>query len=329
MTLQDVAKKANVSVSTVSRALNDSGVVNESTRRRVLRVAEQLDYRPNRYAQFLANGRTRSLGMVVSNISNPFFLDIFVSMEEVARRKRYEVLVEHTGYSAARLISGIHSMLERRVAGLAVIVSEMAQTVMEEILASGLPTVVYDVGSPGPKITNIRTRYKLGMQRIVQYLYGLGHRRMAFVAHHSGLTPLGARRQSFVEAAAEYGKSVDFDVVTGDEDSPAGGMEAVRRLLSSGFQPTAIVCVNDCMAIGAMRAVLSSGLSIPQDISVTGFDNITFSQFTNPPLTTVDIPRGRIGQMAAEALLSHGNHLAGQEVLVEPELVVRDSTGPT
>ncbi len=327
MTLDAVAKKARVSTATVSRVLNNLGVVKDSTRKRVLQAVEELNYYPNLHARSLAGGRTRTLGMIVSNICNPFFVDIFVGMEAAARERDFEVLVEHTDYRPKLLIESVHSMIGRRVAGLALIVSEMDHAVMQEVISSNMPAVFYDVGSAGAKITNIRVRYEIGMQRMVQYLYTLGHRKMAFVGHHASLAPLETRKQSFIDSIGHYRTAVEYRTVL-NTDKPEGAMQAVHELYASGFQPSAIVCVNDYMAIGAMRAVRSRGLSVPGDVSITGFDNIEFSEFTNPALTTVNIPRASIGQMVVNALLQEDYEGPGREILIEPELVLRDSTGP-
>jgi LacI family transcriptional regulator len=315
-----------VSTATVSRVLNNPSVVKESTRKRVLRAVEDLNYYPNLHARSLAGGRSNSLGMVVSNIRNPFFVDIFVGMEQAARERGYEVLVENSDYQPAQLLASVGSMIGRRVSGLALMVSEMDAGVMQEVVESDIPAVMYDVGAPGPKITNIRVRYELGMRRIVEHLYTLGHRKMAFLGHHSSLAPLETRKRSFEDSVGRYGSEVEHVAVLND-DSLAGSMQAVHELFESGFAPTAIVCVNDYMATGAMRAVKARGLKVPDDISITGFDNIEFSEFTDPPLTTVDIPRTEIGRMAVEALLGDGRERQGREIMIEPELLLRDSTG--
>ncbi len=323
MTLEQVAKRAGVSTATVSRVLNNTGPVREETRRRVLRVAEELRYQPNRYAQRLAGGKSRTLGMIVSNIENPFFLDIFCSLEEAASRAGLEVVVESTNYEASRLVAAVRSMLGRRPAGLAVIVSEMEPRLMEELTALDVPIVFYDVGRPAHNITNIKVRYEKGMQRTVEYLYALGHRRMAFVGHHAGLGPLQERRNTFLRTIKSFA-DVEHTTVS-NADGPEGGRLAAHQLLASGFRPTAILCVNDFMALGVMRELRDQGFRIPAEVSVTGFDNIRLSEFVYPALTTVDIPRRRIGRMVFEVLVQAEG--GSGEILIEPELLVRESTG--
>ena len=328
MTLAKVAKRAGVSTATVSRVLNNSETVKDSTRRRVLSVVRTLNYYPNLYARSLAGGKNNTIGLIVSNLSNPFFVDVFQAMDAAARAAGYDVLVEHTDYQVNQLRAGVRSLLGKRVVGLAVIVSEMEESILQEIQASDRPTVFYDVGGPAEKSTNIRVRYELGTQRAVQYLYSLGHRRMAFIGHHSALSPLQVRKEAFLRAVGGYDGAVTWMIALGS-DSPAGGAQAVRELLLSGFKPTAMVCVNDYMAIGVLSELRAHNYSVPADISVTGFDNISLSDFTNPRLTTLNIPREAIGQIAVKALLPDGNGAPiPPEVLFEPEFVLRDSTGP-
>jgi LacI family transcriptional regulator len=326
MTLEQVAKRARVSTATVSRVLNNLDVVKESTRRRVLQAVEELNYHPNLHARTLAGGKSNTIGMIVSNVSNPFFVDVFRSLDAAARERGYDVLVENTDYKVEQLMASVRSMLGKRVAGLAVVVSEMAPEVIQEIQTSELPVVFYDVGTAGPRTTNIRVRYEVGMQRVVQYLYSLGHRRMAFAGHHAGLSPLQVREKVFVETVRQFGADVEWRTAL-SVDSPMGGVQAVRELAASGFHPTAIVCVNDYMAIGVLRELRSQGFSVPGDLSVTGFDNIEFSEFTNPALTTLNIPKTSIGQMALDSLLNEDDGAMARELLIDPELVLRDSTG--
>lgn len=329
MTLEEVARRAKVSTATVSRVLNSTGLVRETTRKRVLQAVKELKYYPNLHARTLAHGKSDVIGMIVSNIQNPFFVDIFVSLESAASQRGYQVLLEHTDYRSTRLVSSVRSMLGRRLAGLAVIVSEMEPSLMEELTHRGLPVVFYDVGRSTRNIQNIRVRYEVGVKRTVEYLYSLGHRRMAFAGHHAGLSPLQVRRKTFLDTMETYADQVSHTTVE-TTDSPSGGRQAVRLLLDRGFTPSAILCVNDYMAIGVLRELEERGLRVPQDVSVTGFDNIELSEFTHPTLTTVDIPRRVIGQMAFDALVleAPAEQAFGAEIVIEPELVVRQSTGP-
>ena len=329
MSLEEVAKRARVSTSTVSRVLNNVGPVKNSTRARVMKAVAELKYHPNLHARTLAGGRSRTLGVIVSNLANPFFFDIFESLESAALAGGYEVVLANTGYEPERLVSNIRLMIGRRVAGLAVIVSEMDPTLIQLLRDAAIPTVFYDVGTAVGKITNIAVDYRKGMEKVVEYLHTLGHQRMAFVGHHATLGPISERQKTFEEIVARYTPPVQFRTILGS-DSLEGGQQAARDLLGSGFRPTAIVCVNDFMAIGVLRELRERGLRVPQDVSVTGFDNIRLSQFCSPALTTVHIPREQIGTTAFEFLRSDPAHPhpAGQRIVIDPEFIVRDSVGP-
>jgi LacI family transcriptional regulator, galactose operon repressor len=327
VTLDDVARRARVSVSTVSRVLSNTGRMKASTRSRVLRIAQEMNYRPDIHAQALAGRKSRTLGLVVSNLHNPFFLDIFQVMEADAKRRGYEVVVANTDYRPRQLASSVQWMLGHRLAGLAVIVSEKEPQVIEELSGSRMPVVFYDVGAPGANVTNIRTDYFRGTQRVVEYLHSLGHRRMAFVGHHERLQPLYDRKKSFLEAVGRLAGKVTSATAAGG-DSPDGGRQAMRTLLDSGFTPTAVVCVNDFMALGVLRLLRERGLRVPADVSVVGYDNIHLSEFTHPPLTTVNVPRERIGHTVCATLLPERGASPIRDVVIDPELIVRDSTGP-
>src|SRR5213594_4295035 len=302
MRLEDVAKRARVSTATVSRVLNDIGPLRPSTRKRVLKAVAELKYRPNIHARALAAGKSHILGMIVSNLSNPFLLDLYRGLEASAREKGYEVVVASTDYERKGLVSSVHSMMSRRLAGLALVVSEMEPELIEELATSDLPTVFYDVGIAGRNSTNIKTNYQIGMQTLIEYLHQLGHMRMAFVGHHTSLGPLRERQETFLEMTRSRFKGVEF-ISVAHADSPFGGQEAAREILDSGFQPTAILCVNDFMALGVLGELHERGIKIPQKISVTGFDNISISQFAYPPLTTVNVPRDRIAEVIFKALV--------------------------
>jgi DNA-binding LacI/PurR family transcriptional regulator len=326
MNLEEVARRAKVSTATVSRVLNNASVVKNTTRARVLRAIEELRYHPNLYARSLAGGKSRTIGVIVSNLENPFFFDIYQAVEAGAHARGYEVLMANTDYRSEQLVASVRLMIGRRVEGLAAVVSEMEPALIEELTGSRIPVVFYDVGTPRPNITNIRLNYRRGIDKVIEYLHSLGHRRLGFLGHHAALGPINERCKSVAEAAARY-PEMEVRPAAG-ADSLEGGRQAARALLDTGFEPTALVCVNDITAVGAMRELRERGLRVPDDISVTGFDNIRLSEFCYPALTTVHIPRERIGQIVCECLLPQGEGAHSErEIVIDPEFMVRDSTG--
>lgn len=329
LNLDVVAQKAGVSTSTVSRVLNNLEVVKSSTRSRVLRAAEELNYHPNLHARSLARGKSRILGIIVSNMENPFFLDIYRTLESDAHSRGFEVVVANTDYQSEQLLASVQLMIGLRVAGLAVIVSEMEDHLIQTVANSRIPAAFYDVGTPQKNITNIRVDYRKGIRKTVGYLTSLGHRRMAFIGHHATLGPISERRQTFLESVHGCSPGAEAKIFTAP-DGLEGGRQATREMLDSGFRPTAILCVNDFMAVGVMRELRERALQVPRDISVTGFDNIRLAEFCSPPLTTVHIPREQIGHIIFDNVLgeSRSEYDSGREIVIEPELVLRDSTGP-
>jgi len=328
MNLEHVARRARVSTATVSRVLNNAGVVRVSTRQRVMQAIEELRYHPNLHARSLAGGRSGTIGVIVSNLENPFFFDIYKTVERGAHARGYEVLIANTDYRAEQLVASVRLMIGRRVEGLAAVVSEMDPELIRELAESRMPVVFYDVGAPRGNIVNIRVNYARGIERIVDHLFGLGHRRLGFIGHHATLGPLGERVRAAMDAVGRY-PSIEVRAAAGG-DTLEGGRQAAQELLGSGYRPTALICVNDITAVGALQALRSQGIQVPRDMSVTGFDNIALSEFCYPGLTTVDIPRQRIGRIICESLIPAAESEAGNgpEILIEPELVLRDSTGP-
>jgi len=327
MNLEQVARRAKVSTATVSRVLNNATVVKSSTRARVVKAIEELKYHPNLHARSLAGGKSRTVGVIVSNLENPFFFDIYKTIEADAHAIGYEVVMANTDYRSEQLVSSIRLMIGRRVAGLAAVVSEMAPELIDELNESRTPVVFYDVGTPRKNITNIKLDYRRGIEKLIEYLHRLGHRRIGFVGHHAVLGPINERMKAVMDTVA---RMPEMEVRSAaDSDTLEGGRQATSDLLSSGYNPTVIVCVNDMMAVGAIRELRDRGLRIPEDISVTGFDNVKLAEFCYPALTTVHIPRERIGHIIADFLLRKpGPPPTTTEIVIHPELVLRDSTGP-
>jgi len=328
MNLEQVAMRARVSTATVSRVLNNASVVKSSTRARVVKAIEELKYHPNLHARSLAGGKSRTIGVIASNMENPFFFDIYKTIESDMHERGYEVVMANTDYRSEQLVNSIRLMIGRRVAGLAAIVSEMAPDLIDELTQSRIPVVFYDVGTPQKNIANIRVNYRRGIEKVIDYLHSLGHRRLGFVGHHAILGPINERMKAVMDAVARI-PSLEVKTAA-DADTLEGGRQATRALLSTGYNPTAIICVNDVTAVGALYELRERGIRVPQDMSVTGFDNIKLSEFCYPALTTVHIPRDRIGHIICDRLLPKIGKTPGpdSEIVIDPEFVVRDSTGP-
>ncbi|MBS1876591.1 MAG: LacI family DNA-binding transcriptional regulator [Acidobacteria bacterium] len=328
MNLEEVARRAKVSTATVSRVLNNATVVKSSTRARVLKAVQELKYHPNLHARTLAGGKSRTVGVIMSNLENPYFFDIYKTIESRAHSRGHEVVVANTDYRPEQLAASVQLMIGRRMAGIATVVSEMDSALVAELQESQVPVVFYDARGPNPNINNIRLNYKPGVERVVEYLHSVGHRRFGFIGHHSVLGPLNERQSVVLETVLRYSPSTEVRTAA-DSDTLEGGRQAARTLFSGGYAPTAVICVNDIMAVGALRELREHGLRVPQDVSVTGFDNVKLSEFCSPALTTVHIPRERIGNIICDCLIPEsGPPPVGREFVIDPEFVLRESTGP-
>ena len=325
MRLEDVASKARVSVSTVSRVVNGYEAVKPSTRKRVLAALEEMNYRPNLQARSLVAGRSNTLGIIVSNLENPFFVDIFHGLEKAAHSAGYEVLVGNTNYDPRRLEACIDIFLGRRVAGLAIVASEYVFPDLRQLTQADIPIAIYDAQLPGKRGGSVRFDYGRGMAQLVRHLYDLGHRRMAYIGYPLSLGSTDERRDAFV-ASAKSLRVEHRHLVVKQENDLTAGREAARQLVGSGFDPTAILCVNDHFAVGVLRELRSRKLAVPEQISVTGFDNIQLAEFSSPSLTTINIPRQRIAEILFRSLCGAEDDAATQYT-IDPELIVRESTG--
>ena len=299
MTQEEVARHARVSSATVSRVLNNTCVVSSGVRDRVMKAVEELRYSPNLHARGLAGG-SHSVGIIVSNFENPFFVEIYKAIELGAGRAGFDIIMANTGYSRERLTASVRSIIGRRVAGLAAIVSEMDPRLIAELNEYRIPTVFYDAGAPDSNMASIRVNHRRGMEKLIAYLYNLGHRRVGFVGHHGMWGPINERQRAVLDAVGCYS---DLRVETAaDEDTLEGGRRAARMVLAANPAITALICANDLMAVGSLLELRDIGLRVPRDISVTGFDNIKLAQFSDPPLTSVHISREEIGRIICDCL---------------------------
>ncbi len=331
MGIHEVAKRAKVSIATVSRTLNNPSTVDPKTAARVLKAVEELRYHPDIYARSLVSGRSRILGLIVSDITNPFFPELVRGFEDVAVQHGYEIMISSTDYNSVRMAVCVRRLLERKVEGVAIMTSEMDRPLIDQLERRKVPTVFLDVGAVHSLISNIQVDYAAGINQAVEHLLAQGHRRIGFISGPLTLKSALIRRTAFLECLTRKGILEDEDLVTEGDHMIDGGLAAMSRLLDQPNPPTAVLTSNDLTAIGALRAVHRKGLNVPKDVSVIGFDDIHFAEFTEPPLTTVSLSRRELAEKAIFALLRHieptpGQPAVGAEYTITPALVVRQST---
>ncbi|MFI9845926.1 LacI family DNA-binding transcriptional regulator [Nonomuraea sp. NPDC051941] len=313
VTIRDVARASGVHVSTVSRTFSAPHMVNAATRTRVLTVAEELGYRPNRAARALTTGRTHNLGLIVADIANPFFPPLIKAAHSAARQRDYHLFVADTDEEAATEEELVQAF-SKQVDGL-VLCSPRSSNKALERLAARVPLVVINRRLRGAATVLMDVGH--GARLAVEHLTGLGHRRVALV---SG--PAGSWTSAEIRTAAEQVEGVELIVIGPNAPTERGGLAAARRVRDSGA--TGVLAYNDLVAIGLIEGLGDLGLSVPRDVSVIGIDDIVSGRLNRPKLTTVAMPTAAAGRLAVDLLIQEVTATTS----LETRLVIRDSTAP-
>src|SRR5579875_2602807 len=330
LSIHEVARRAKVSIATVSRTINGVPSVTPQLSRRVWRVIEELGYYPNTQARALVSGRSRIFGLIVSEITNPFFPEIVQGFEDVAVQHNYEILTTSTVHDPKRVALAVRRMIERRVKGVAIVTYGMEEALFEDLKSRKIPLVFIDVGPPLPRVSNIKIDYLHGIRQAVQHLAALAHKNIGFISGPLVLKTALARQRAFLRSMQEIGLPVEEKFLIEGNHTMEGGMEALKKILQLPKRPTAILCSNDMTAIGVMREGYEAGIRIPQNLSLIGFDDIRLAQFVIPPLTTVRMSQTEIARLAFQALLTEVQREVtlpnGSEYVLRTSLTLRDST---
>lgn len=324
-----VARRAGVSPATVSRVTNGRSTVDNELAKRVWRAIRELGYTPNPQARALVSGRSRVLGLLVSEITNPFFPELMQSFEDIAGEHDFEVMTGSTNYNRERARVFIRRLVQRRVEGVAVMTFRAESHFLDELIAENVPLVTIDVSSGAPRSLVLEVDYAQGIDQAVQHLAILGHRRIGFASGPLPHLTNQRRRDAFARSAKKIGLTERSAPVFVGDHTFEGGTQAALHFLSLEPRPTAIVCSNDMMAVGVLRVMAERGIRVPRDMSVVGFDDIHLAEFMNPPLTTVRMSRQELATAAFKGLqqLWSGNAEESREpIRVGTTLVVRQST---
>lgn len=330
MSIKDVARAAGVSTATVSHVINNTRFVSTETRERVLRAVEECNYYPSEAARDLVSGRSRILGLIVSDITNPFFPELVKSIENAGFERGYDVILSNTDYDPARTSHYVRRLIERQVAGVALMTSELDASLVVELARRHVPVVILDMDAPGVNMSNLCIDYERGIDEAVRHLCALGHERIAFVGGPSRLRSAVRRRAAFSQSFRRCLPDAPPPAFVESDFKFDGGRHAARELLARAPAPTAFVAANDMMALGVLQECRAAGLDVPGDVSIVGFDDVAFASISQPALTTVCLPRGEMGRLAVGALLETVDHpeRRGVERRVQTYLIERGSTGP-
>jgi LacI family transcriptional regulator len=331
MDIRTIARLANVSIATVSRTINRVATVNPKMAKRVWEVIEKLDFVPNTQARSLVSGRSKLFGLIVSEITNPFFPELIQGFEDIAVEHGYEILVSSTSYDPKRMSHCIRRMLERKVEGVAIMTFGIEEPLLDQLAKRRVPLVFIDIGPERPRISVLKVDYQRGIGQAVQHLAALGHRDIAFVCGPKRLHSAQSRLKAFMKSMSDCGLSPDASRIVEGNHTLDGGVAAMAELLSLDPLPTAVVCSNDVSAIGVLHKLYRTGLRVPGDFSIIGFDDIAIAEVMMPPLTTIRMSRFEIAKAAFGALRNHvespqESHRT-RETSIPTNLVVRESTG--
>jgi LacI family transcriptional regulator len=328
--IHDVAKRARVSIATVSRVVNRIPTVNPDLAKRVWKAVDEVGYVPNTQARALVSGRSRILSLIVSEITNPFFPELVQEFENLAVAQGYEVMIGSTNYDAARTESVIRRMLQRNVDGVAVMTFGIEEDLVQKLVEHGFPLVFVDAGPELPNVRVLKVKYGEGIREAVQHLAALGHRHIAFISGPLHMRTAVTRRDAFRKAMVELGLTVPATAMVEGKHTMESGKAAMEQLMKTPELPTAVLCSNDMTAIGVLHALDETTHQVPKDISVVGFDDIHLAQFMLPPLTTVQMSCRDLAAAAVEALRAgiESDHpkAAQREWPIATRLVVRRST---
>lgn len=323
-----VARRAGVSPSTVSRVANGRTSVDSRLAKRVWKAIDELGYVPNPQARALVSGRSRTLGLLISEVTNPFFPELIECFEDIAGAHDFEVMVGSTNFNRQRAAIFIRRLVQRRVEGVAVMTFRAEDHLLDELIAHHIPMVSVEERVNSPMSGVLEIDYAQGINQAVQHLGIMGHRRIGFASGPMPHLTNVRRRDAFLTSVRKIGISVDSAPIFYGDHTFEGGTGAAEYFLQMKDPPTAIICSNDLMAVGVLRVLAERKISVPAEISVVGFDDIHLAEFANPPLSTVRMSRKELARCAFEVLehLRQGKAPGQQPLRVATEFVLRQST---
>jgi LacI family transcriptional regulator len=330
VTIRDVAKVAGVSTGTVSNVLNRPEIVAETTRQRVLDAVESTGFIRNTQAYQLRGGRSHTVGVVVLDVSNPFFTEMFRGAESRLQVEGYVLMLGSTDDSVEREMNFVRAMEEHRVEGVLITPAAADLSTLSGLKTRGVPTVLLDRKAPADEFCSVTVDDVRGGELAARHLFETGHRQVAFVNGPTTIRQCRDRRLGVRKAARAMVKSQAVEVfeISVGALTVRHGEEAVERIMAMATRPTAVMCANDLLALGVLRGLAARGVRVPDDLAVVGYDDLIFGSMLSPALTSVRQPAVDLGVAAAELLLDevrNPDH-RHREVRFEPELVIRASS---
>jgi DNA-binding LacI/PurR family transcriptional regulator len=331
--LQEVARVAGVSTSTVSRAISRPDLVNVQTRERVQAAVQELGYQPSRVARRLrvAHGLSRLVGLVIPDLQNPFFADLARGVEDMAERHEYTVLIGNADESVEKEARYLNAMRAEAVDGVILPPSCESRSAALDLARAGVPLVCVDRRLARAKVDTVVVDNVRGAADATEHLLALGHRRIGFLEGREGVSTSRERLQGYRSALSRHGIEADPSLVLTGDSRPESGRRLAQALLARTDRPTAILVGNGMMTLGALEAIHGLGLRIPSDVAIVGYDDMPWARALSPALTAVRQPGYELGSRAMELLRQRiadpGRSITTE--MLQPELVVRGSCGAT
>jgi DNA-binding LacI/PurR family transcriptional regulator len=328
--IRGVAALARVSIATVSRTINHVPTVDPILAARVWKAATELNYFPNTQARALVSGKSRLLGLVVSEITNPFFPELIQEFEQAAVARGYEILIGSTNYETKTMEICARRMLERQVDGVAIMTFGIEDFLLDRFAADNIPFVFIDPLPSRPLSSVLAVDYRAGIDEAVQHLAVLGHRNISFISGPLTRRSAQSRKAAFLSCLQSTGIKPNPDWLIEGNHALDGGRDAMQKILSLPTWPTAILCSNDMTAIGVQHALFEANLRVPDDFSLIGFDDIHLAEYTIPPLTTVRMSCRELATQAVDKLLSNlklADTTEETATRISTHLIVRQTTG--
>ncbi|KZN95339.1 LacI family transcriptional regulator [Aeribacillus pallidus] len=324
--ISDVAKMANVSTATVSRVLSNSGNVKKETAEKVLEAIKKLNYQPNLLARQLRRLETKTVLVVVPDITNTFFSKILRGIEQVAIENDYEVLLGDTGNSLEREKGYLDILRQKKADGMILLTARLESHLLEEI-SHEFPVVLACEYLEGSDIPTVSIDNISSARKATEYLISLGHKRIGFLSGPMDVILSRDRLKGFKQGMMQHDIAIEPNLIQEGDFSFESGFNLMTKLLALTEPPTAVFASSDEMAIGAIKAIKAKGLKVPDDISIVGFDDIKFASIFEPALTTVSQPMFEIGQKAMELLIKliQKDKLEKSQYILEDRLVIRET----
>lgn len=330
-TIYDVAKEAGVSIATVSNVINGKGNVGKKKREEIFKVMERLQYKPSVIASALMGKKTYTLGLLIPDVSNPFFSEIARAVEDMAHEEGYSVIVCSTDNNDERIEKNIKMLEQKSVDGLLIGTGVENANIIAQLSENSVPIVMIAREASDINVHRVLTDDFKGGSLAAGHLLQLGHEHVAILSESTKFSSSKERVRGFRFALFEAGKTLDDERIVACQSTIMDGKRAATTLLTGPNPPTAIFCCNDMLAIGALQAARECGVRVPEQLSIIGFDNTILSTVTNPTLTTIAQPTDEMAKLAFGLLLSspdEGSEDIKQRIVMEPKLIERESTGP-